>query len=528
MKKRNNLLIAGSLISLILYSSCDDILNTVPTDRISSEVFWKTENDAMTASNAVYRYLDGIQDLVRLDGATDILHGNIQFSDWAAIERGEYDSNMEYIQTVWTHTYKGIRAVNNFLENVQQVEVTDRSRLDILSAEVRVIRAYLYIKLVMLYGDVPLITNTLTSVEEGKEVNRDSVDEVWAFIVSELKAAATVLPETASETGRMTKGAAKALQARAWLFQGKWAEAEEAAKEVIDMNTYWIYPSYEKLFLYEGENNEEVILDKQYIKDSYSNNAFSFLTPFSLRNNGADYVPTKKLFDAYRMLNGKMIHEEGSGFTYETQYENRDPRLSYSLYIPGTELPNGEIYNSVPGSGTQDEVANTYLATSLGFNVRKYVNPEDYANPSNCGINIILIRYAEVLLTYVESKIEQNKIDDSVLSAINQLRTRQDVGLAPVESGLNQEKMREIVRNERLVELAFEGLRLFDCRRWRTAETLFPGQVNGIVYQAGDGEWKTVTIEGFIKVFNPEKHYLWLIPQKEIDLNSNLKQNPNW
>jgi len=236
----------------------------------------------------------------------------------------------------------------------------------------------------------------------------------------------------------------------------------------------------------------------------------------------------KKLFDAYRMLNGKMIHEEGSGFTYETQYENRDPRLYYSLYIPGAELPNGEIYNSVPGSGTQDEVANTYLATSLGFNVRKYVNPEDYANPSNCGINIMLIRYAEVLLTYAEAKIEQNKIDDSVLSAINQLRTRQDVGLAPVESGLNQEKMREIVRNERLVELAFEGLRLFDCRRWRTAEMLFPGRVNGIVYQAGDGEWKTVTIEGFIKVFNPEKHYLWPIPQKEIDLNPNLKQNPNW
>lgn len=102
------------------------------------------------------------------------------------------------------------------------------------------------------------------------------------------------------------------------------------------------------------------------------------------------------------------------------------------------------------------------------------------------------------------------------------------MNMPSVEAGLNQRQMRDLVRNERMVELAFEGHRLFDCRRWKIAEDVFPGKVSGLVYQDEQGNWNTVSIEGFLKVFKPEKHYLWPIPQKEIDLNPNFKQNPNW
>ncbi|MDR1403364.1 MAG: RagB/SusD family nutrient uptake outer membrane protein [Tannerellaceae bacterium] len=498
---------AGLLACLLtVLPACDNILETIPTDRISSEVYWQNEEDALYASNAIYRYLDGIE-IIRFDGMTDILHANIQFSDWAAIERGEYDSNMEYIQTLWTQYYKGIRAVNYFLENVDRIEASDLRNLTVLGAEVRTIRAYLYIQLVMLFGDIPLVTTSMESVQEGKEAHRNPASEIWSFVDKELTETAATLPVKAASTGRIAKGAAFALKARANLYQGNWREAADAAKAVMELGEYSLHPSYEKLFLYENENNREVILDKQFLKDSYSNNLFALLAPFSQKQQGPVYVPTKNIFDAY---------------------EENDPRLSYSIYLPGAILPNGDTYDPTPGSGTQDEIANTYLATSLGYNIKKYINPEDLANPGNCGVNIILVRYAEVLLTYAEAMIEENKIDASVLSAINQVRRREDVMAPEITAGLSQSDMRGIIRRERLVELAFEGLRLFDCRRWRTAETLFSGRVEGMTYQAGDGSWKTIRIEGFVKIFDPGKHYLFPIPQKEMDLNPFFTQNPKW
>ena len=414
------------------------------------------------------------------------------------------------------------------MENAPNIPAIDNDKLNLLSAEVRFIRAYLYSRLIMLYGDVPLVTNSIDDILEGNNLSRTDMNQIWNFITDELSWCSTVLPEKQNEKGRITKGAALSLLGRSYLYQGKWQEAAKVSKSVMGMKVYKIYDSYKNLFAYEGENNIEVILDKQHIKDSYSNNVFSLLAPFSIKKQGPTFVPTKKIYDAYRMNNGLLINENNSGFSYETQYENRDPRLYYSIFLPGDTLPDGNIYNPIPGEGGLDEVGSTYLATSLGFNIKKYINKEDVANPSNCGINIILIRYAEVLLNYAEAKIELNDIDDSVFEAINEIRRRKDVNMPDVDKNISQAQLLELVRNERMVELAFEGHRLFDCRRWKTAEKEFPGIVEGIVYKNNDGDWITVQIGGFTKVFNPDKHYLWPIPQKEIDLNKNFVQNPNW
>jgi hypothetical protein len=139
----------------------------------------------------------------------------------------------------------------------------------------------------------------------------------------------------------------------------------------------------------------------------------------------------------------------------------------------------------------------------------------------------MLIRYAEILLTYAEAKIELNQIDQSVYDAINAIRSRSDVNLPPIESGKTQDQMREIVRHERMLELAFEGHRLFDIRRWRIAEDVIPGYVEGMTYKNSEGNYVTVRIDGFLKVFE-SKHYLWPIPKKELDLNPGLGQNPGW
>ena len=513
------------IILFVIISSCEDnLLETIPTDRVSQTIYWKTDKDAIYAANAVYRSLDGF--MVKYDGLTDILHANVQFSAQASMERGDFNSLFPMIQEEWTNHYTGIRAANNFLENVDKVDAANSGLMEILKAEVRVIRSYLYMKLIMLYGDVPLVTQTLT-ISEGKSVNRNPASEVWTFVNTELQECADILPAVQSENGRITKGATLALQARAFLYQGNYSEAATAANAVVLLDVYSLHPNYEELFDYPAENSSEVILAKQFIKDIYSNTAFS-LGPYSHKNTGSQYVPTKKLVDSYPMSDGKEISDPTSGFDFDNPYENRDPRLKFSIFVKGDPLYNGEIYDPTPGSGTRDEVGGTYLATSLGYNIKKYVNGEDFGDPTNCSINIILVRYAEILLTYAEAKIELNEIDQSVYDAINAIRGRSDVNLPIIESGKLQTELREIVRLERMLELAFEGHRLFDLRRWQTAEVEIPGYVEGMTYKKSDGSYTTIRIDGFLKVFDPNKHYLWPIPKKEMDLNQNFAQNSGW
>lgn len=269
-------------------------------------------------------------------------------------------------------------------------------------------------------------------------------------------------------------------------------------------------------------------MNKEYIKNIQSNNIFRLTTPNSLFPQVNSFVPTKQVVDAYQMVNGKDISDPTRGFDPKNPYKDRDPRLHYSIFLLGQQLPNGGIYDPRPGSGTADAIGFAENSTATGFNVKKYLDIEDLDQPSNCGINIIFIRYAEVLLTYAEGMIESNSIDASVIEAINQVRSRPDVNMPPIGNVTSQEELREIVRNERLVELAFEGLRYFDIRRWRVAEEVIPGIIYGMTYTDGSGNLKSVSLPGFLKVFHVQRDYLWPIPQREIELNHNLTQNPNW
>jgi hypothetical protein len=516
------------LLSAMGIQSCDNnLLETVPNDRLSSEVFWKTDNDAKLAVNAIYPYLEDLPNFT-FDGFTDIAHVNQNIAAQATIDRGNYDALNQLVKDEWSFTYTGIRAANSFFANVEKITVVDTPLVNRLKSEARVLRAYHYIKLVSLYGDVPLITTPI-SIPEASAAKRTPAAQVWDFIDAELAAAAPALPPTytAADKGRITRGAALALKARANLYAGRYKPAADAAAAVMGLG-YSLYPNYRLLFSYAAENNSEVILDKQYIKDVYSNNIFNRIGPYSQKSATGYYVPTKALVDAYQMSNGMAINEPGSGFDPVKPYDNRDPRLRYSIFVQGDVLPSGIVYNPAPNSGTPDAVGNTYLATSTGFNIKKYINAEDYANPANCGINIILLRYAEVLLTYAEAKIELDEVDASVYKAINDVRARADVNMPPIGSNLSREQLRAAVRHERMVELGLEGLRLFDIRRWKTAEALMQGPVYGMTYMDG-GELKTITASGFTRTFVAPRHYLWPVPQSETDLNPNLlPQNPGW
>ena len=527
MKFYSNLLIV--FFAILFFSSCKkDLLDTVPNDRLSEDLFWKTENDAKLAVNALYTDLDGTS-IISWDALTDIAHTNQPFDVQAYIEQGAYDISSAKVYNEWTAAYKGIRATNYFLENLGKVPSTNTALINQLTGEAKTLRAYQYIKLAGFFGDVPLITSSVT-IAEASEVTRTPVTQVYDFIDKELAEAATLLPATyaVADKGRITKGAALALKARADLFAGRYQLAVDAADQVMKSGTYALLESYQKLFLYASENNKEVILDKEFIKDSYSHNVFSLIGPYSQKNSGSTYVPTKTLVDAYETTDGKSITDPTSGFDPYNPYLKRDPRLRFSVFLDGDILPSGIVFHPNPNSGTADAIGSTYIASTTGYNIKKYINTEDYANPTNSGINIILLRYAEVLLTYAEAKIELNQLDQSVYDAINLVRNkRDDVKLPSIATGLSQSALRTIVRHERMVELAFEGQRLFDIRRWKIAETVMVGPVYGITY-VSNGQLVTVQSVAFNRVFDKTRHYLWPIPQKETNLNKNLTQNPNW
>jgi hypothetical protein len=529
MKKQLLFILISGMLSVSFLIGCKkDILDTVPNDRISSEIYWKSENDVRYAVNAIYPSLDAVN-LFNLDGVSDIGHTNTVFTAEYNIENGSYDATHSRVLTEWNAGYRGIYLANTVLENIGKVTSTNTVLMNQFKGEAKALRAYFYMKLVGLYGDVPLLTTTIDAAE-GREVTRTAAAAVWDFIDKELTEAATLLPVTytAADKGRVTQGAALALKARANLWAGRYANAAAAAKQVMDLNTYSLLPEYGKLFTYASENNVEVVLDKQFLAGTYAHNAFASMGPYSQKTSSSNYVPVKALVDQYPMKNGKAITDPASGFDPKKPYLNRDPRLRFTMYVDGDALPSGILFSPTPGGGGADEVGKTQYNTTTGFSLKKYCSAEDYAAPSNSGLNFILLRYAEVLLTYAEAKIELNQIDATVLDAINRVRTRSDVGLPALASGLSQAEMRNAVRLERTLELSWEGWRLFDIRRWKTAETVMPGKVYGMTYYNSSGNPVTIEVPSVVRSFDVTKHYLWPVPQSQKILNPALGQNPGW
>lgn len=530
--------ILQALLLLLLTGCQKDLLDKYPKDSLNNTSFWQNKEDAVNAVNAIYAFLPGIGEL-DWDKISDIANTNSTAAATVTLERSEHDANMGYIKDKWDDAYRAIRAANYFLENVDAVkekdETFDDQLLARLKGEVRFMRAFHYTRLAALFGDVPLTTQTLT-VEEAREVTRTPVEQVWDFIAGELTETAEVLPEkyTGNDIGRITRGAALAMKARAMLYAGRWEETAAAAKAVMDMGVYSLYPEYQHLFSYDAQNNSEVILDRQYAKDVAAHGYFNQYAPVGMVGD-VGMCPTAVLVREYETLNGLSIEDDPSWEPLDP-YSSRDPRLGYSIFIPtfsddvpGDVLYNGLLYDPRPGSGTSDEVEVDYRRTKTGFNTKKYINEEDMDDRGNCGTNFILIRYADVLLMYAEAKIELGQLDQSVYDAINEVRARGDVNMPPVTPGKSQEELRNAVRHERMIELALEGLRFFDLRRWRTAEDVMQGPIQGMRYiRSGTSDVKTLVYGGVVRSFDPESDYLWPIPQQEIVMNPNLTQNAGY
>jgi hypothetical protein len=515
------------IIILLYLTSCSkDYLEKNPLDRVSNETFWNNEKEALAAAAGCYNEWWHMDEVLYFDCASDNAYNPFPWEGYQ-VQASGYASPSDPGSSFMG--YGNITKCNSFLENISR-PVMNESLRKRLTAEVRFLRAWQYFIKVTLYGDVPLVTKVLSIAESN--VPRTPKAEVIKFILDELTAAAADLPQSYSggDVGRITKGAALSLKARMLIFDEKYADCATTCEQVMGLG-YSLFPDYRGLFKIANENNSEVILDVQYIESLYENWVLGVLAPGSY-GGWTSINPTQALVDAYECIDGKTI-DESPLYNPAQPYNNRDPRLDISIVRPGS-LYEGSYYDPIDVDNNTGDYYAPYGGSKTGYTVRKYVDElTDYKDVWATGMNAMVIRYAEILLMYAESKIETNSIDASVYDALDQVRTR--AGMPAVDKAVysSQAKLRELVRRERRVELAMEGLRWFDICRWKIGTQVMAGKVYGALegkVSQADGTLALTSkrIEVETRVFDPAKNYVWPIPQEVIDATPAIQQNPNY
>ncbi|WP_104384396.1 RagB/SusD family nutrient uptake outer membrane protein [Sphingobacterium sp. HMA12] len=522
-------LILSLFLSITVTGCQKDFLDRNPKDAYSNSSLWSSENDALVALNGCYNSWSDGYHVLYMDALSDNVYSQYYWEGYTSLGNGSGSPSDTWITDRWSPSYSTIQKSNWFLENVDKTPM-DEALKTRMKAEARFLRAYQYFTLTQLYGDVPLVTKTL-SQDEANAVSRIAVSEIQKYILDELKAITPELPVkySANDVGRITRGAALSLKARLELYSGKYADCIITSKQVMEMG-YSLFSSYQDVFRIQNENNNEVILDIQYKENDYSNGNIGIM-PSSTFGGWGSIDPTQSLVDAYEMANGKTIDDPDANYNKNNPYKNRDPRLTASIVYPG-QFYEGKYYNPIERSS--GDYYNGSNNSKTGYLYKKYTsNLSDYPDLWNTGLNMILIRYAEILLTYAEAKIESASIDNSVYDAIDAVRQR--AGMPKVDRSIyaNQTTLRELVRRERRVELALEGLRWFDIKRWKIGPQVREGKVygtrlgtvdptNGALLLTGEH------VEAESRTFSSERDYLWPIPRKETDVNRNLTQNPGY
>jgi hypothetical protein len=541
--KMKNIKSKGVILALLILVSACKKLDLAPVDRFTDLNYWTTAEKAKSVLNTAYSQMFNNNYFFLNEALSDNAYNSRGDNEGvASIAAGIYDQSLGRFNSEWDNHYSCIKICNVFMDNIDRVTNMDAALRERLKGEIRFIRAYQYFQLYTWFGDVPLFEKDIT-LEEAKSISRTPKAQVVDFVLKELDAAATALPVntayTEADKGRITKGAAIALKARALLYEGRWQDVVTTCEQIMGGTNgiYSLFPSYEGVFLPQNEYNSEVILDLQYVPLSRTYSNFFDYAPISVGARLNSFAPTQELVDSYLMNNGKAINEAGSGYDENNPYVNRDPRLTatvvYNLYQ--WKKPDGStqtIYTK-PGSDPNptklDEYSPGSVASATGYYLRKYYDPTSAVNFQS-GLNLILIRYADVLLMHAEAKNELGQMTSDVWDkTIRALRARAgftDVAALTFNGAAGQAGLRNIIRNERRTELGMEGLRIFDIRRWRTAETVLNGWAHGAKF--GPASVDNGYIRANQRVFDPGKHYLWPIPRDERNLNPNLSQNPGW
>lgn len=544
----------AAILAITVFASCtDSSLDKLPQDQISSSTFWTSEKEARLALTGCYTYLEGGYGNVYNDGASDNAYAQYPWEGTAtSIAAGDIDALS--VDQGYKSRYTAIRQFNYFLDNVGKTPMNEDLKKRFI-AEAKVLRAMTYFELARYFGPVPLIKNAYNDPLETALVPTPEAD-VIAFVLSELTSVADQLPANYAgginnETGRITTGAAWAIKLRVELHYAKWNEAAASAQRVMGMG-YQLFrvaalsekdtkddysnfvtfanasekekfhkglASYEQQFWATNENSKEVILASQNITNSsyeYGNGLNTLLPPSDL-GGWSSITPTVDLVNAYWDKNGNTFTpptatQRASNYNngtpnaaYYDEFKNRDTRLYASILFPSNPWDRYNTgYEFVWGKGGNNN-------SKTGYNFRKMIDPAYTSAEWDGAQDFQIIRYAEILLSYAEAKNEASGPDATIYNALNDIRDR--VGMPAIDQAVysTKDKLRQLIRNERRIELAGEGQRFQDIRRWKIADAVMKNTydiTNNIVQERN---WDAK----FIKM---------PYPQSAIDHNLNLKE----
>lgn len=502
-------------------SSCmEDYLDLYPEDKITSANFPTDEKDIQYLLNGAYAllretevYTGGLFGFGITDGATPnaFNHGTDQVFN--KLGSGKLSSSDQGVITFrWKRCYGMISRVNYLLACLEKVELPEESST-LYRGEAHFLRGLAYSVLAETYGGVPLITTDM-SVSEARKLKRASLEDTWKQALDDYDIAIRSLKTDAPQPGRATQGAALGMKMRACLYQGNYQEVLTCAEQIEALKKYGLFDSYEGLFAAANEGNKEVIFDIQYMDGENSQGTYLDQycgTGTGSWTRGSRYVPTDDLVAAYETIDGLPVDTENP-------YENRDPRLAFTVVLPGSYILGYRFPNYLYPGGAFNHPANRLKHLST----RKYrvQNEADLPVAGQSYINDIILRYADVLLSKAEALIESDGDVAEAIQLINRIRTeRSDVKMPPIPATLTREEAREKLRHERRIEFALEGRYWADVRRWKIGEKLYPMEIR----DHKGGLIETRFPNGYLKSYD-----LLPIPDSERSLNPNLDQNPGW
>ncbi|MCL1932679.1 MAG: RagB/SusD family nutrient uptake outer membrane protein [Candidatus Azobacteroides sp.] len=541
MKKTINYLLY--IVCVMLLSSCDDFLSTYPKDALSPSTTWKTEEDAQKFLIGCYNGWLWGEEFFYLDCASDIGFSFHTHEGWRVIGDGSLQPGNPGKSF---YNFSTIRRCDNFLDNINKVEFKDEAVKKDMIAQIRIIRASQYFKMNWWYGGVPIIP--LSGSASEAQVPRTDEADVKKQVYDEIDAALSDIKDAPQARGYVAKGTALALKMRSALYYGDYQRSLDAAKAIVALNQYELEGDFSHLFSLDGRNSKEIILSVQKLKPNA--NEWFITVPNNLDGGWSSMVPTQNLIDMYEMANGLTKEEAGSGYDPTHPFKGRDPRMAVTVLVPGINW-NSKCYNSIlntldvnypDGSKNANYPAAANNASKTGLTWAKYLLPleqyEGVLDPTET--QYIVYRYAEALLSLAEASNELKGPSDEVYDALNKIRNR--VNMPDVDRAKygTKEKLRELIRRERTIELAGEGHRRADILRWKDdsgkmiAETVLNGPLNratGTVHYDEPNEFMRAEITGVEKIedrkFAVHNRYL-PIPQTDLDRNPQLKQNPGY
>lgn len=490
-----------------------------------------------------------------------------------AIATGAYSATSPNADDQWTHDYAGIRNATVFIVYINRVPMNEllpngQSARSAYRSEARFLRAWLYFDLLKRYGGIPLLGDSIRQISDNIQLPRNSFSDCVNYIVSEcdnikdsLRTAAMV---NSNSYGRITQGAAMTLKsevllyAASPLFNGgnidgsnpltgyasfdgnRWKLAADAAKAVIDLNTYSLMSSFNDVFVTQAvpvSTNTESIFWMQEGNQGHAVETNNAPVGFSSAGGNGITSPTQNLVNAFPTDSGYAITDANAHYNSDDPYSHRDPRLSLTVFHNGSLWLNRTVQTF---DGAVDKPGGTVQQTKTSYYMRKFMgafesvtsNPPSYSGTCH---DFIYYRYAGVLLNYAEATNEVAGPTADVYNVLYALRKRAGILTGPdntygVPQGLTQDSMRAVIRNERRVEMAFEEQRFWDIRRWKIAGQVYnSAPLQGMDIQVSSGGQVFFNlIPVLTTVFRDPQMYLYPIPYSEVIKNSQMKQNPLW